>query len=75
MKTSNLNGIFGEEEEEVDTLHVIKPKLVPFEITGEVKFFTPLLNFTYFYSQDASFTYKKQFKPKQKMPFFSRHVD
>uniref|UniRef100_A0A914BYJ1 PWI domain-containing protein n=1 Tax=Acrobeloides nanus TaxID=290746 RepID=A0A914BYJ1_9BILA len=35
MKTSNLNGIFGEEEEEVDTLHVIKPKLVPFEITGE----------------------------------------
>lgn len=36
IRSSNLNTVFGEEEEEVNTLHVIKKKLKPFEITREV---------------------------------------
>lgn len=42
---SNLNGVFPEEEEEVDTLHQIKKKIKRFEITQEVGRRANFLNF------------------------------
>lgn len=40
--TTTLNGVFEEDEEEEDTLHQIKKKIKPFEITREVSFWVSM---------------------------------